>query len=116
MTSSVNNMLSVSRNYIDSRETLFSLKKFTAFTKGEFQKFNQELIGIYFANHPHKKAEIQSNAFNEINAYLTQLKKKENIQLNGVLSQAVDSFLKPLKPEFWVSRWQPALDILYQTS
>ncbi|MGL5627175.1 MAG: hypothetical protein ACRDDW_06675 [Candidatus Rhabdochlamydia sp.] len=77
MTSSVNNVSSVSRNYIDGKESLFSLKKFTAFTKGEYQKFNKELIDIYFANHPHKK--------------------EENIQLNGVLSQAVDRFLKPLK-------------------
>lgn len=35
--------------------------------------------------------------FNEINRYLTKLKKGKNIQLNGVLSQTVGSFLQTLK-------------------
>ncbi|MGL5627447.1 MAG: hypothetical protein ACRDDW_08100 [Candidatus Rhabdochlamydia sp.] len=37
------------------------------------------------------------DSFNEINMYLTQLKNGENTQPNGILSQAVDGFLKPLK-------------------
>ncbi|MGB7127576.1 MAG: hypothetical protein WBD50_00600 [Candidatus Rhabdochlamydia sp.] len=54
------------------------------------------------------------NPFNEIHRYLTQLKEGESTQLNGLLSQAIDSLLRPLQAHLLKTKPTDDLKALYE--
>lgn len=54
------------------------------------------------------------NSFNEINRYLTQLKEGKNTQINGFLSQAIDSLLRPLKAHLLKTKAADDVNDLYK--
>lgn len=57
---------------------------------------------------------ISVDLFNEINLYLAQLENRENMQLNGALSQAVNGFLKSLKNQLLKTNAPTDLKVLHE--